>query len=140
MSEPLRRDATAPPRNVAVLLFDEVEVLDFAGPFEVFSVAGRRDGLDPFRVYTVAETARPVLARNELSVNPRYTIQNCPPPAIVVVPGEGKLLSLRPRLQSKQPLAGPDQAGPRIAPARDRDAQGRASAKQPCAGARQPAA
>lgn len=77
----------APPRNVAVLLFDDVEVLDFAGPFEVFSVAGRRDGLDPFHVYTVAEAARPVLARNELSVNPRYTIQNCPPPAILVVPG-----------------------------------------------------
>lgn len=75
------------PRNVAVLLFDGVEVLDFAGPFEVFSVAGRRDGLDPFRVYTVAESARPVLARNDLSVNPRYTIEDCPAPDILVVPG-----------------------------------------------------
>jgi transcriptional regulator GlxA family with amidase domain len=76
-----------PSRNVAILLFDEVEVLDFAGPFEVFSVAGRRDGLTPFNVYTVAESDRPVLARNGLSVNPRYTIANCPAPDIVVVPG-----------------------------------------------------
>ena len=36
-------------RNVAILLFDEVEVLDFAGPFEIFSVAGRREeGAPPF--------------------------------------------------------------------------------------------
>jgi transcriptional regulator GlxA family with amidase domain len=72
---------------VAILLFDGVEVLDFAGPFEVFSVAGRRNGLDPFNVYTVAETSRPISARNELSINPRYTIENCPAPDIVVVPG-----------------------------------------------------
>lgn len=74
-------------RNVAVLIFDEVEVLDFAGPFEVFSVTGRRDGSDPFNVYTVAETPGPVLARNRLSINPHYTFDMCPPPAIVVVPG-----------------------------------------------------
>ncbi len=88
MTAPLRPEERRPrPRNVAVLLFDGVEVLDFAGPFEVFSVAGRRDGLDPFNVYTVAETGRPILARNELSINPRYTIENCPAPDIVVVPG-----------------------------------------------------
>ena len=37
-----------PPRNVAILIFDEVEVLDFCGPFEVFSVAGRGDDFNPF--------------------------------------------------------------------------------------------
>ena len=75
------------PRNVAILLFDEVEVLDFAGPFEVFSVTGRREGRSPFNVYTVAERSGPVLARNELSINPRYTLASCPPPDIVVLPG-----------------------------------------------------
>jgi len=75
------------PKNVAVVIFDEVEVLDFCGPFEVFSVAGRRHDLDPFNVYTVAETNRPILARNHLSVNPRYTIADCPTPDILVVPG-----------------------------------------------------
>lgn len=74
-------------RRVAVLLFDEVEVLDFAGPFEVFSVAGRRHGLVPFDVYTVAERAGPVTARNGLSVNPRHTLADCPAPDVLVVPG-----------------------------------------------------
>ena len=73
--------------RTAILIFDEVEVLDFAGPFEVFSVTGRRRKLEPFDVYTVAERSGPVLARNGLSVNPRYTFANCPPPDILVVPG-----------------------------------------------------
>jgi len=41
-------------KNVAILIFDEVEVLDFCGPFEVFSVTGKRSNLNPFHVYTVA--------------------------------------------------------------------------------------
>jgi transcriptional regulator GlxA family with amidase domain len=74
-------------RNVAIVLFDEVEVLDFAGPFEVFSVCGRERGEQPFNVYTVAEAARPVLARGGLSVNPHFTLADCPPPDIVLTPG-----------------------------------------------------
>ncbi|MEE9169884.1 MAG: DJ-1/PfpI family protein [bacterium] len=74
-------------RNVAILIFDEVEVLDFCGPFEVFSVTGRRDNSNPFDVYTVAEKPGPVTARNQLSINPRYTISDCPKPDILVVPG-----------------------------------------------------
>ncbi len=74
-------------RNVAILIFDEVEVLDFAGPFEVFAVARLSDGTPPFNVYTVAEKPEPVLARNGLSVNPAYTLDNCPPPDILLVPG-----------------------------------------------------
>jgi transcriptional regulator GlxA family with amidase domain len=73
--------------RTAILLFDEVEVLDFAGPFEVFSVTGRRRKLEPFEVYTVAERAGAVTARNGLSVNPRYAFGNCPPPDVLVVPG-----------------------------------------------------
>jgi transcriptional regulator GlxA family with amidase domain len=80
-------------RNVAILIFDHVEVLDFAGPFEVFSVTGRRDGSNPFNVYTIAEASRPVLARNHFSVNPRYTLRNCPEPEILLVPGGGGYLS-----------------------------------------------
>jgi transcriptional regulator GlxA family with amidase domain len=41
----------------------------------------------PFNVYTVAETPAPVLARNRLSINPAYTIHDCPPPDIIVIPG-----------------------------------------------------
>jgi len=75
------------PRNVAILIFDDVEVLDFCGPFEVFSVAGRGDDLNPFTVYTVAEKSGPIMARNHLSVNPTYTFLDCPQPHILVVPG-----------------------------------------------------
>ena len=73
------------PRNVAI--FDDVEVLDFCGPFEVFSVAARLDGADAFDVYTVAEELRPIVARGGLSVNPHSTLGDCPTPDIVVVPG-----------------------------------------------------
>jgi len=74
-------------RNVAILIFNEVEVLDFCGPFEVFSVTGRQASVTPFNVYTVAEEEQPILTRNRLSVNPSYTIQDCPEPDILVVPG-----------------------------------------------------
>ena len=75
-------------RNVAILIFDDVEVLDFCGPFEVFGVTGLRDGGErPFHVYTVAESAGPVIARNGLSVNPTFTIENCPTPDLLLVPG-----------------------------------------------------
>ena len=74
-------------RTVAVVLFDDVEVLDFAGPFEVFSVTGRRDGSNPFDVFTVAETLRPIAARNQLVVTPKYGFADCPRADILVVPG-----------------------------------------------------
>ena len=75
-------------KNVAILIFNDVEVLDFAGPFEVFSITEKRDGSNPFNVYTVAETA-PVLARNALSINPHYLLDDCPTPDILVIPGGG---------------------------------------------------
>jgi transcriptional regulator GlxA family with amidase domain len=75
-------------RNVAILIFDDVEVLDFCGPFEVFGVTGLRDaGERPFHVYTVAEKAGPILARNGLSVNPSHTLENCPAPDLLLIPG-----------------------------------------------------
>ncbi|TVR20579.1 MAG: DJ-1/PfpI family protein [Anaerolineaceae bacterium] len=82
-----RNDST--PRNLAILLFDEVEVLDFAGPFEVFAVSrDYQDGETPlFNVYTVASAARPIIARNGLSVNPAHTLADCPAPDILLVPG-----------------------------------------------------
>jgi transcriptional regulator GlxA family with amidase domain len=75
------------PKNIAILIFDDVEVLDFSGPFEVFSVTGLRKNDVPFNAYTVAEKTGPVLARSQLSINPRYTFHDCPPPDILLVPG-----------------------------------------------------
>src|SRR5437667_283091 len=71
-------------RNLAILIFNDVEILDFCSPFEVFSVANRF--VDAFNVFTVAEKS-PVTARNGLSVNPRYQLADCPQPEILLVPG-----------------------------------------------------
>jgi transcriptional regulator GlxA family with amidase domain len=75
------------PRNVAILVFDDVEVLDFCGPFEVFSITGRSGDATHFNVYTVAEHSRPVVARNGLSVNPEHALDDHPRPNVLVVPG-----------------------------------------------------
>lgn len=74
--------------SVAIVLFDQVEVLDFAGPFEVFSVTGRREAGEPYQVFTVAEKS-PISARNGLVVTPTYTFENCPPVDMFLVPGGG---------------------------------------------------
>ncbi|MEL7036164.1 MAG: DJ-1/PfpI family protein [Cyanobacteria bacterium J06592_8] len=74
-------------KKVAILLFNEVEVLDFAGPFEVFSITSASDQEKPFQVYTVAETKDAIRARNGLSVNPEYTLTDSPSPDIVIIPG-----------------------------------------------------
>ena len=75
------------PRNVAILIFDDVEILDFCGPYEVFGVTKGSDGSQPFQVYTVAEERRLIIARNRLSVNPQYSINDCPPAEILLIPG-----------------------------------------------------
>jgi len=74
-------------RTVCIVIFDDVEVLDFCGPFEVFSVTGGRHGLRPFEVCTVAEKVRPVRARGGLSVNPTFTFESCCSPDILLIPG-----------------------------------------------------
>lgn len=73
--------------NVAILIFDDVEVLDFAGPFEVFNVTGEVIDPAPFNTYTVGLSAAPIKARGQLSINPHFTIDACPPPNILLVPG-----------------------------------------------------
>jgi transcriptional regulator GlxA family with amidase domain len=76
-------------RSVAILIFEGVELLDFAGPFEVFSSARAiSDGQEQLmKVFTVAESLDPVACRNPVVVQPAYTLENCPPVDILVVPG-----------------------------------------------------
>lgn len=78
-------------RNAAILIFEDVEVLDFAGPFEAFNVANEvtnaKAGERLFNVYTVAETNGIVSARNGLKITPDYTIENCPKTDILIIPG-----------------------------------------------------
>jgi transcriptional regulator GlxA family with amidase domain len=75
------------PRTVAILVFDDVEVLDFAGPYEVFNVAADLSSPPPFYVYAVGISDRLVLARGKFTVTPRYTIHDCPQPDILLIPG-----------------------------------------------------
>ena len=56
-------------RTLAILVFDDVEVLDFGGPFEVFTVANHFTEPPAFNVLTVAENAGSVVTRGGLSVN-----------------------------------------------------------------------
>jgi len=80
-----REDGT--PLRVAILLFDDVEVLDFAGPFEVFAVASAENRAPAFEVATVALRPGPVVARNELTVLPTWTADLLGDVDILVVPG-----------------------------------------------------
>jgi transcriptional regulator GlxA family with amidase domain len=74
------------PISLGILLFDEVEVLDFAGPFEVFTKAGMNQDPKPFKVFTLAPQA-PVRCRDGLSVNPDFLLEHAPPSPILLVPG-----------------------------------------------------
>src|ERR1017187_3796351 len=74
-------------RTLAILIFDDVEVLDFCGPFEVFSVANRFSDPPGFNVLTVAEKAGPVLTRGGLSVNPHLQLKDSPQPDLLLIPG-----------------------------------------------------
>src|SRR5271168_237392 len=74
-------------RNVAILVFDDVEVLDFAGPFEVFAVTDELRSHEAFYVFTVAPGMGPIRARNGLKVVPDFTLGDCPTPHLLIVPG-----------------------------------------------------
>lgn len=71
--------------NVAILIFDDVEVLDFAGPFEVFAVTDEV-AEKPFNVFTVAQKSD-VVARNGLGLKSKYTLDNAPSIDVLVIPG-----------------------------------------------------
>lgn len=81
------------PRLVAIYVFPNVEVLDFAGPYEVFTTATRVQGRRnpaapaPFQVCTVARSLEPVRARAGLRVLPDHGLESCPAPDILVIPG-----------------------------------------------------
>lgn len=79
-------------KQVGILVFEDVEVLDFCGPFEVFSATRlnedkRREEPSPFNVFLVAEKKGPVVASGGLKVLPDYDLEDCPALDILVVPG-----------------------------------------------------
>ncbi|NLF79060.1 MAG: DJ-1/PfpI family protein [Chloroflexi bacterium] len=76
-------------RNVLIVLFDDVDTLDFTGPLEVFSITGQRaTGLVPFTATMVAERrSPPITTRSGLRVIPYYTFQDAARADILLVPG-----------------------------------------------------
>jgi transcriptional regulator GlxA family with amidase domain len=79
-------------KRVGILIFPDVEVLDFCGPFEVFSVTrlneqARREEPSPFEALLVAEQAGPITTTGGMQVTPHVTTATCPRLDILVVPG-----------------------------------------------------
>ncbi len=74
-------------KTLGIFLFDQVEVLDFAGPFEVFSVGAQLSEAKDFRVITFSANGKTITAVNGLSVNPGFSFEDVPPLDYLVIPG-----------------------------------------------------
>jgi transcriptional regulator GlxA family with amidase domain len=79
-------------KRVGIVLFEDIEVLDFCGPFEVFAAtrldeAKRREEPSPFEVVLVAEKNAPIVTAGGMKVIPDHTFETCPKLDILVVPG-----------------------------------------------------
>jgi transcriptional regulator GlxA family with amidase domain len=79
-------------KRVGIVLFENVEVLDFCGPFEVFSITRlneekRQEELSPFEVLLIAEKEGPLITTGGMKVIPDHTFVSCPRLDILVVPG-----------------------------------------------------
>jgi putative intracellular protease/amidase/YHS domain-containing protein len=76
---------------VAFLISDGAVVIDFCGPWEVFQdvmIPGRPEM--PFHLYTVAEAKKPIRTSGGMQIIPDYTIQNAPPPKVIVIPAQSE--------------------------------------------------
>jgi len=79
------------PIPVAFLIADHAVVIDFCGPWEVFqdvNVPSRQDM--PFRLYTVAETKKPIRTSGGMQIVPDYTIADAPAPKVIVIPAQSE--------------------------------------------------
>jgi transcriptional regulator GlxA family with amidase domain len=77
--------------RVAFLLGPDTNVIDTAGPWEVFQdvmVMRGSEHLSPFELFTVAATREPLQMTAGLTVIPRYALSEAPPPHLIVVPAQ----------------------------------------------------
>jgi len=80
------------PLIVGILIFDDVEILDVAGPFEVFAVTRlneeqRLQQSSPFKVYLISELNKQITAIGGLRLTPDMTIAECPELDLLIIPG-----------------------------------------------------
>jgi transcriptional regulator GlxA family with amidase domain len=74
--------------NIGIFIYPDAEVLDFSGPFEVFSTASRLCGTEnPFSVFLIAEGGATVSARGGYKVLPGYSIEDHPPLDVLIISG-----------------------------------------------------
>lgn len=83
--------ASAPPqkaasRNLAILIFDGVQIIDYTGPYETFGHV-YNDDTPAFNIYTVSEKTNAITTSMGMSVNPKYSFENAPKPDVLMVPG-----------------------------------------------------
>ncbi len=83
-ADPMRYLRPGNQGNVAIVVYPGVELLDFAGPGEVFAAAGHGGA---FEIYTVGLSTEPILSQGFVRVVPEYGVKDAPRPDIVVVPG-----------------------------------------------------
>ena len=82
------------PLIVGILIFDDVEILDVAGPFEVFAVTRlneeqRLQQSSPFKVYLISETNKQIIAIGGLHLTPDITISECPELDLLIISEDG---------------------------------------------------
>jgi transcriptional regulator GlxA family with amidase domain len=74
-------------RNVGIFVFDDTELLDFAGPFEVFSVTSELHNFTMFNTFTFSEKGGAIRSINGMKILSNYSIHTCPAIDILVIPG-----------------------------------------------------
>ncbi|MEO8887628.1 MAG: DJ-1/PfpI family protein [Mucilaginibacter sp.] len=83
----LNSNSTDHELNVAILIYDGVELVDMNGPLDAFLHANRYNG-NRYNVYTVSATMDAIISEgNVVTIVPKYDITNCPNPDIIVIPG-----------------------------------------------------
>lgn len=70
--------------KVGIFIFNNIQILDFTGPYDVFAFKSK-----VFEVFTIGENMKPIETSYGLSVNPKYTFENCPQPDVLIIPGGG---------------------------------------------------
>ena len=74
--------------NVDIYIYNQAEVLDFSGPFEVFSTASRIDITDDlFAVFLIGETGSLLTARGGYRIQPNYSFNDHPPLDVLIIAG-----------------------------------------------------
>src|ERR1051325_4167554 len=83
-STPVPNPSTSqrPLKKVAILIFDNVQIIDYTGPYEIFGAAG-------LQVFTVATNTSPITTNMGMKVTPHYTLEDAPVADVLLIPGGG---------------------------------------------------